>query len=95
MFFTYLLASKPHGTLYVGSTSNLVRYGGTRLRRSPGSLQNIKYSVDRLVWFERHDALETAMRREKRIKGWKRAWIIELIEKDNPHWIDLYPYLSR
>jgi putative endonuclease len=53
-----------------------------------------KYSVDRLVWFERHDTLETAMQCEKRIKSWKRAWKIELIEKDNLHWIDLYPGIS-
>ena len=54
-----------------------------------------KYGVDRLVWFERHDTLEAAMEREKRIKSWKRAWKIELIEKDNPHWIDLFPSISR
>jgi putative endonuclease len=54
-----------------------------------------KYGVDRLVWFEGHDTLEAAMQREKRIKSWKRAWKIELIEKDNPHWIDLYPSISR
>jgi putative endonuclease len=53
-----------------------------------------KYGVDRLVWFERHDTLETAMQREKRIKRWKRVWKIELIEKDNPHWVDLYPSIS-
>ena len=53
-----------------------------------------RYGVDRLVWFEHHDTLETAMQREKRIKGWKRAWKIELIEKDNPHWVDLYPSIS-
>ena len=53
-----------------------------------------QYGVDRLVWFERHDTLETAMQREKRIKSWKRAWKIELIEKDNPHWVDLCPSIS-
>jgi putative endonuclease len=54
-----------------------------------------KYGVDRLVWFERHDTLDEAMLREKRIKSWKRAWKIELIERDNPHWIDLFPSISR
>ena len=54
-----------------------------------------KYGVERLVWFERHDTLETAMQREKRIKSWKRAWKIELVEKDNPHWIDLYSNILR
>jgi hypothetical protein len=53
-----------------------------------------KIGVDRLVWFERHDSLEAAMQREKRIKSWKRAWKVELIEQDNPHWIDLYSNIS-
>ncbi len=48
----------------------------------------------RLVWFERHDTLEAAMQGEKRIKSWKRSWKIELIEKDNPHWTDLYANIS-
>ena len=53
-----------------------------------------RYGADRLVWLERHENLEAEMQREKHIKGWKRAWKIELIEKDNPHWIDLYPSIS-
>jgi putative endonuclease len=50
--------------------------------------------VDRLVWFESHDSAEAAMLREKQIKEWKRDWKLNLIERDNPHWIDLYPNLS-
>ena len=53
-----------------------------------------KYSVDRLVWFESHETLEFALLREKRIKGWKREWKIQLIERHNPHWLDLYDELS-
>jgi putative endonuclease len=53
-----------------------------------------KYGVDRLVWFEAHETLESAYGREKQIKEWKRAWKIELIEEDNPHWSDLYQSLS-
>ena len=53
-----------------------------------------KHGVDRLVWFEIHESLAAAAQRERRIKEWKRAWKIQLIEKDNPHWIDLYPGLS-
>jgi putative endonuclease len=94
MFFAYLLASQPHGTLYIGSTSDLVRrVWEHKVKAVPGFTE--KYVVDRLVWFERYDTLEAAMQREKRIKSWKRAWKIELIEKDNPHWTDLYPSLSR
>jgi putative endonuclease len=94
MFFVYMLASKRRGTLYTGSTSDLVRrIFAHKVKAVPGF--TAKYGVDRLVWFERHDTLEAAMQRERRIKGWKRIWKIELIEKDNPHWLDLYPDLSK
>jgi putative endonuclease len=94
MFFAYLLSSKPQGTLYVGSTSDLVRrVWEHKVRAVPGF--TARYGVDRLVWFERYDTLEAAMQREQRIKNWKRAWKIGLIETDNPHWIDLYPNISR
>ena len=94
MFFVYLLASKPHRTLYVGSTSDLVRrVWEHKIKAIPGF--TAKYGVNRLVWFERHDTLQAAMQREGRIKGWKRIWKIQLIEQDNPHWIDHYPELSR
>ena len=54
-----------------------------------------KYGVDRLVWFEQHETLGSGMTRERRIKGWKRRWKIQLIEQDNPYWIDLYPDICR
>jgi predicted GIY-YIG superfamily endonuclease len=50
-----------------------------------------KYEVHRLVWFEAHQDFEAARQREKRIKEWRRIWKIELIERDNPHWLDLSP----
>lgn len=94
MSFVYLLASKPQGTLYVGSTSDLVRrVWEHKAKAVPGF--TAKYGVDRLVWFERHDTLKAAMLRERRIKGWKRIWKVQLIEEDNPHWIDRYPGISR
>jgi putative endonuclease len=52
------------------------------------------YGVDMLVWFEAHDSVETAIRREKQIKEWKREWKFNLVEHDNPHWIDLYHNLA-
>jgi putative endonuclease len=89
MFFVYLLASKPHGTLYVGSTSDLVRrIWEHKVKAVPGFTAD--YGVDGLVWFEHHDTLEAAMLRERRIKSWKRSWKVQLIETDNPDWIDLY-----
>jgi putative endonuclease len=94
MFFVYFLASKPHGTLYVGSTSNLVRrVWEHKVKAVPGF--SAKYDVDPLVWFERYDTLEAAMQGERRIKSWKRAWKIDPIERDNPHWIDLYSNISQ
>ena len=94
MFFVYVLASKPHGTLYIGSTSDLVRrVWDHKVKAVPGF--TAKCGVDRLVWFERHDTLEAAMIRERRIKGWKRSLKIQLIEQDNPQWVDLYPGISR
>jgi putative endonuclease len=70
MFFVYLLASKPHRTLYVGSTSDLVRrVWEPKVKAVPGF--TFRYGVDRLVWFERYDTLEAAMQRERWIKGWK------------------------
>ena len=93
MFAVYLLASKPYGTLYVGATSNLSR----RVWEHKNSVVpgfTARYSVSRLVWFESHESLNSAQLREKQIKGWRRDWKIALIERDNPHWIDLYPSLS-
>ena len=53
-----------------------------------------KYGVDRLVWYEQHASLEAAFARERQLKKWKRAWKIQLIEADNPQWLDLYPGIA-
>ena len=89
MFFVYLLASKPYGTLYVGVTSDLLRRISEHKNKLVPGFTN-KYGVDRLVWYEVHEDREAAIRREKQIKEWKRDWKIELIEHENPHWLDLY-----
>jgi len=89
MFYVYMLSSKPHGTLYVGVTSDLVRRVWEHKSKAvPGF--TAKYGVDRLVWLEVHETLETAYLREQQIKNWRRAWKIEPIEQDNPQWADLY-----
>lgn len=94
MFYVYLLASRPHGTLYVGVTSNLARrVWQHKTNAVPGFTS--RYGVDRLVWFEVHSLWDAAIRREKQIKDWKRAWKIQLIESDNPQCIDLYYDLSK
>jgi putative endonuclease len=93
MLYVYLLASKPYGTLYVGVTSDLPkRIFEHKSKVVPGF--TARYGVDKLVWFETHDAAEGAIRREKQIKEWRREWKINLIEKENPHWLDLYPGLT-
>ena len=84
----YLLASRYRGTLYVGVTSDLVqRIWQHRQGLVEGFTQ--RYGVHMLVWFEQHAMLD-AIAREKRIKEWKRAWKLELIETNNPRWRDLY-----
>lgn len=93
MAFVYLMSSKPYGTLCVGSTADLVRLVWEhKIKAVPGF--TAKYGVDRLVWFEMRESLAAAAQRERQIKEWRRAWKIELIEKYNPHWIDLYSTLS-
>ena len=88
----YLLASRYRGTLYVGVISDLVqRIWQHRQGLVEGFTQ--RYGVHMLVWFEQHATMLDAIAREKRIKEWKRAWKLELIETNNPRWRDLYDYL--
>lgn len=91
-YYTYLLASRPNGTLYVGVTNNLVRRVAEHRSGFADGFTR-RYRVHRLVWFEHHTSIEHAILREKRIKTWRRAWKIELIEDGNPEWRDLYPTL--
>ena len=94
MYYVYLLASKPYGTLYVGVTSDLARRVWEHKHKLVSGFTE-RYGVDRLVWFEAHDSVESAIQREKRVKDWKRDWKLNLIERDNPRWIDLYQSISR
>ena len=93
MFYVYLLASRAYGTLYVGVTSNLVQRVWQHKSKAVPSFTS-KYGADRLVWFEAQASPDAAIWREKQIKKWKRAWKIQLIEADNPQWVDLYQGLS-
>ncbi|MBO6837613.1 MAG: GIY-YIG nuclease family protein [Alphaproteobacteria bacterium] len=88
----YILASDRNGTLYVGVTSDLPkRIWEHRNGVAEGFTK--KFGVHRLVYAESHETMEAAILREKRVKEWKRAWKIELIEKANPQWRDLYDSL--
>ena len=94
VFYVYMLASRPFGTLYIGMTNDLVRrVWEHRQGAVPGFTAT--YGVHRLVWFEQHATAESAIRREKRLKTWLRDWKIELIEKTNPHWDDLWESVAR
>lgn len=86
----YIMANRRNGTLYVGVTSDLIkRVWEHRSDFVAGFTQ--KYSVHRLVYYEQHQTMDTAITREKRLKRWRRAWKLELIEKINPNWNDLWP----
>ena len=86
----YILASGRNGTLYVGVTSDLIKRIWEHKHDFVAGFTS-RYSVHLLVWFEQHEVMESAIAREKAIKEWRRRWKIELIEKLNPDWRDLYP----
>ncbi|MBA4225540.1 MAG: hypothetical protein C0456_02825 [Hyphomonas sp.] len=91
--YVYILASKRNGTLYTGVTSDLiVRVWQHKEDLLPGF--SSKYGCKRLVWFETHDDIEAAIRKEKQIKRWRRAWKLRLIEETNPAWCDLWDDLN-
>ena len=85
----YILANERRGTLYTGVTSNLLRRIWQHKNDSAESFTK-RYGVHTLVWYESHETMESAIAREKSIKRWRRAWKLELIEKGNPTWRDLY-----
>ncbi len=91
-YYVYILASKRNGTLYVGVTSDLIK----RVYEHKNNLVTgftQKYDVHNLVYYEVTESIESALRREKQLKKWKREWKIRLIEKGNPEWKDLYQEL--
>jgi putative endonuclease len=92
-YWVYILASRIGGTLYFGVTNDLSRrVYEHRSKVIPGFTN--RYDVSRLVYFEQFSDIENAIRREKRLKKWNRAWKVRLIEESNPDWIDLYPQLG-
>ena len=92
-YWVYILASKPRGTLYIGVTNNLARHAH-RHRTDAGAAFTKKYGVRHLVHAEEFGEIEKAIEREKRLKRWRRAWKIKLIEEYNPEWSDLYKKLN-
>jgi putative endonuclease len=91
-YFVYVLASRKNGTLYIGVTDNLIR----RVYEHKNNLVEgftKDHKVHLLVYFETYSDINEAILREKRLKKWKRAWKLVLIEKENPEWNDLYKKL--
>jgi putative endonuclease len=86
----YILSSKRNGTLYVGVTSDLVKRVWAHKNNLVEGFTK-RYGVHQLVWYELHESMESAIKREKRLKDWKRKWKLQLIESANPNWEDLYP----
>ena len=85
----YILASKRNGTLYIGVTSFLAK----RIwEHKSDMLEGFtkRYGIHRLVWYELHESMESAIEQEKRLKKWRRSWKLELIQTTNPDWRDLY-----
>ena len=91
-YYVYILASKRNGTLYIGVTSNLIKRVWEHKEKIADGFTK-KYDVDKLVYVEYFRDPENAIKREKRLKKYKRQWKINLIEKDNPQWKDLYDML--
>ena len=94
LYHVYILASCLGGTLYIGVSSDLA---GRVYQHKAGAVEGFtkKYGVDRLVYFEVSESIEAAILREKQMKKWKRAWKVELSERLNPNWADLYDNIAR
>lgn len=87
--YVYIIANRKNGALYTGVTADISQRIFLH-REGEGSKHASKYAIYRLVYIEFHEEIDNAIVREKRIKKWRRAWKIELIERDNPDWRDLF-----
>ena len=88
-YYVYMLASKKYGTLYIGVTGDLAKRVWEHKNNVVEGFTK-KYNVHRLVYYEITSDVESAIIKEKQMKKWNRQWKIELIEKNNPEWKDLY-----
>ena len=87
--YIYIITNKKQGTLYTGITSDLLKRIWQHKNKVVKGFTN-KYNLDKLVYYETSEVVDNAITREKQLKNWKRQWKIELIEKENPEWKDLY-----
>lgn len=85
----YILASRKYGVIYVGVTSALWNRVAVHKQGEVAGFTK-DYHIRHLVWYEHHHIMDSAIKREKQLKKWNRVWKIELIEKMNPEWHDLF-----
>ena len=87
--FVYIMSNKQDGVLYIGVTSDIVK---RVYEHKNGFVDGFtkQYHLKNLVYYEIYDDIEEAIKREKQLKNWHREWKIELVNKQNPHWKDLY-----
>ncbi|MFW6027750.1 MAG: GIY-YIG nuclease family protein [bacterium] len=88
-YYVYIMTNRPRGTLYIGVTNEIFRRAAEH-RAGEGSQFARKYKLRKLVYYEHYANVDDAIAREKLLKHWYRAWKLELIERSNPHWDDLF-----
>ena len=93
-YFVYIMTNKKHGTLYTGVTNDLVK---RTYQHKEGQVEGFthKHGLKHLVWYEPFDDIEQAIAQEKRIKRWRREWKLQLVEKQNPDWDDLWEEINK
>lgn len=92
-YFVYMMASRHHGTLYIGVTNNLARRVFEHRTKAQDGF-TARYDVAWLVWYEAYESITEAIAREKDLKRWRRDWKLELVEDFNSSWSDLYATLA-
>ena len=88
LYYVYILASHRNGTLYMGVTGDLIKRSWEHKNKIAEGFTE-KYNIDKLVYYETTNDIKAALQREKQLKKWNRKWKMELIEKENPDWVDL------
>lgn len=93
-YYVYILANKRNGTLYVGITSDLLKRVWQHKNKVFKGFTN-KYRIDKLVYYQGFKDVSDAIAYEKKLKKWPRKWKVDLIEKENPDWEDLYDKMTK
>ena len=93
--YVYIMTSDKMGTLYIGSTTNLLHRTWQHKEKWFNDSFTARYNVNRLVYYEWHESLEIMVQRERQLKKWNRNWKIRLIIEKNPEWKDLYEQLMN